>query len=286
MVHQNVEKKIMSSSGLKVSGHRFDSLFIYAMVYLTFLYGPVLVLPLFSFNDSLYVAFPLKGFTLDWYHAMANQTQLVNSLLNSLKVAAIVSVISTILGTLAAKGVTRYRITGHGTIVGFIMIPLVIPLIILGISLLVLINSIGLPLSLFTIGISHVLITVPFAMMVMISRLEGFDKHLEETSWDLGESNWVTFWRVTFPLVLPGIVASLLLCFTWSFDEFILAFFLAGKEPTLPLYIWSQLRFPKKLPNVLALGTCILLASAVMIIVASKIRSIGLKSDQKTGNLV
>ena len=286
MVHQNVEKKIMSSSGLKVSGHRFDSLFIYAMVYLTFLYGPVLVLPLFSFNDSLYVAFPLKGFTLDWYHAMANQTQLVNSLLNSLKVAAIVSVISTILGTLAAKGVSRYRITGHGTIVGFIMIPLVIPLIILGISLLVLINSIGLPLSLFTIGISHVLITVPFAMMVMISRLEGFDKHLEETSWDLGESNWVTFWRVTFPLVLPGIVASLLLCFTWSFDEFILAFFLAGKEPTLPLYIWSQLRFPKKLPNVLALGTCILLASAVMIIVASKIRSIGLKSDQKTGNLV
>ena len=217
---------------------------------------------------------------------MANQTQLVNSLLNSLKVAAIVSVISTILGTLAAKGVTRYRITGHGTIVGFIMIPLVIPLIILGISLLVLINSIGLPLSLFTIGISHVLITVPFAMMVMISRLEGFDKHLEETSWDLGESNWVTFWRVTFPLVLPGIVASLLLCFTWSFDEFILAFFLAGKEPTLPLYIWSQLRFPKKLPNVLALGTCILLASAVMIIVASKIRSIGLKSDQKTENLV
>ena len=276
----------MSSSGLKVSGYRFDSLFIYAMVYLTFLYGPVLVLPLFSFNDSLYVAFPLKGFTLDWYHAMANQTQLVNSLLNSLKVAAIVSVISTILGTLAAKGVTRYRITGHGTIVGFIMIPLVIPLIILGISLLVLINSIGLPLSLFTIGISHVLITVPFAMMVMISRLEGFDKHLEETSWDLGESNWVTFWRVTFPLVLPGIVASLLLCFTWSFDEFILAFFLAGKEPTLPLYIWSQLRFPKKLPNVLALGTCILLASAVMIIVASKIRSIGLKSDQKTENLV
>ena len=276
----------MSSSGLKVSSYRFDSLFIYAMVYLTFLYGPVLVLPLFSFNDSLYVAFPLKGFTLDWYHAMANQTQLVNSLLNSLKVAAIVSVISTILGTLAAKGVTRYRITGHGTIVGFIMIPLVIPLIILGISLLVLINSIGLPLSLFTIGISHVLISVPFAMMVMISRLEGFDKHLEETSWDLGESNWVTFWRVTFPLVLPGIVASLLLCFTWSFDEFILAFFLAGKEPTLPLYIWSQLRFPKKLPNVLALGTCILLASAVMIIVASKIRSIGLKSDQKTENLV
>ena len=276
----------MSCSGVKVSDHRFDSLFIYAMVYLTFLYGPVLVLPLFSFNDSLYVAFPLKGFTLDWYHAMANQTQLVNSLLNSLKVAAIVSVISTILGTLAAKGVTRYRITGHGTIVGFIMIPLVIPLIILGISLLVLINSIGLPLSLFTIGISHVLITVPFAMMVMISRLEGFDKHLEETSWDLGESNWVTFWRVTFPLVLPGIVASLLLCFTWSFDEFILAFFLAGKEPTLPLYIWSQLRFPKKLPNVLALGTCILLASAVMIIVASKIRSIGLKSDQKTENLV
>ena len=117
----------MSDSKSKVAGRRFDSLFIYAMVYLTFLYGPVFFLPLFSFNDSLYVAFPLKGFTLEWYRAMANQTELVNSLLNSLKVAAIVSVISTILGTLAAKGVTRYRITGHGAIVGFIMIPLVIP---------------------------------------------------------------------------------------------------------------------------------------------------------------
>ncbi len=272
--------------GLTLKGRRLDSLFVYAMAYLTFLYGPVLFLPLFSFNDSLYVAFPLKGFTLEWYRAMAEQTALVESLLNSLKVAAIVSVISTILGTLAAKGVTRYRVAGQGTIVGFIMIPLVIPLIILGISLLVLINSVGLPLSLFTIGISHVLITVPFAMMVMISRMEGFDKHLEETSWDLGESGWVTFWRVTFPLVLPGIVASLLLCFTWSFDEFILAFFLGGKEPTLPLYICSQLRFPKKLPNVLALGTCILLASALMIIVASWIRHFGLKSEKKDEALV
>ena len=103
-------------------------------------------------------------------------------------------------------------------------------------------------------------------MLVMISRLEGFEKHLEEASLDLGENGWTTFWRVTFPLAYPGIVASLLLTFTWSFDEFVIAFFLAGKDPTLPIYIWSQLRFPKKLPNVLALGACILLASGLLIV--------------------
>ena len=97
-------------------------------------------------------------------------------------------------------------------------------------------------------------------MLVLISRLEGFDKSLEEASLDLGENAWMTFWRVTFPLAWPGIVSSLLLCFIASFDEFVLAFFLSGNEATLPVFIWSQLRFPARLPGVLALGSCILLA--------------------------
>ena len=111
----------------------------------------------------------------------------------------------------------------------------------------------------------------------MISRLEGFDANLEEASRDLGESGWTTFWRVTFPLAYPGIVASLLLTFTESFDEFILAFFLAGNEATLPLYIWSQLRFPKTLPVVLALGACILMASFIVIAFAEWVRRQGVK---------
>ena len=194
--------------------------------------------------------------------------------------------ISTVLGTLAARAVTRYRLMGRGAIIGFVLVPFVIPGIILGISLLILATSFGVPLSLVTIGAGHVLITVPFSMLVMISRLEGFEKHLEEASLDLGENGWTTFWRVTFPLAYPGIVASLLLTFTWSFDEFVIAFFLAGKDPTLPIYIWSQLRFPKKLPNVLALGACILLASGLLIVFAEWIRRRGLRPGPQADAVV
>jgi spermidine/putrescine transport system permease protein len=110
-----------------------------------------------------------------------------------------------------------------------------------------------------------------------MSRLEGFDKSLEEASLDLGETGWTTFWRVTFPLALPGIVSSLLLTFIVSFDEFLIAYFLAGNDATLPIYIWSQLRFPYKLPSVLALGAAILVASAVLVVFAEWIRSRGLE---------
>jgi len=253
----------------------FGGLGAYTVLYLVFLYLPVLFLPLFSFNDSIYVAFPLKGFTFDWYKQMVNTPALIDALQASLKVAATVAVLSTILGTLAAKAVARYRMPGSGPVLGFIMLPLVIPEVIMGIALLVLANMGGIPLSLFTIGLGHMLLCVPFAMLVMVSRLEGFDKNLEESSLDLGENGWWTFWRVTFPLSVPGLIASLLLTFTISFDEFVLAFFLAGTEPTLPLYIWSQLRFPKKLPSVLALGACILIASLCIVTFAEWIRRRG-----------
>jgi spermidine/putrescine transport system permease protein len=120
-------------------------------------------------------------------------------------------------------------------------------------------------------------------MLVMISRLEGFDKNLEEASLDLGEGAWMTFWRVTFPLAIPGIIASLLLSFTISFDEFILAFFLAGTDVTLPVYIWSQLRFPAKLPSVLALGACILVASFVVVSFAEWFRRRGTQLKTASG---
>jgi spermidine/putrescine transport system permease protein len=108
------------------------------------------------------------------------------------------------------------------------------------------------PLTLWTVAAGHVLVCVPFSMLVLIARLEGFDKGLEEASNDLGESAWMTFWRVTFPIALPGIVASLLMCFTISFDEFVMAFFLSGTDQTLPVFLYSQLRFPNKLPPTLS----------------------------------
>jgi spermidine/putrescine transport system permease protein len=110
---------------------------------------------------------------------------------------------------------------------------------------------------------------------VLIARFEGFDRNLEEASADLGEDPLMTFWRVTFPLMLPGIVASLLLTFITSFDEFLLAFFLSGTEATLPVYIWGQLRFPERLPMVLALGALILTASVALVILAEHVRNLG-----------
>jgi spermidine/putrescine transport system permease protein len=270
--HVYVPSKIME-------GNRFGALFIYAVLYIAFLYVPPLFLPLFSFNDSIYVAFPLKGVTFKWYGEMAKSAGLLDALYNSIKVGAVVCIVSTIFGILAAKAVTRYAMPGKGPVVSFIMLPLVVPGIILGIALLVLTNSVGLELSLFTIGVAHVLICVPFGMLVLISRLEGFDKSLEEASLDLGENAWQTFWRVTFPLALPGVIASLMLTFLISFDEFILAFFLAGNEVTLPIYIWSQLRFPAKLPSVLALGTLILFVTMVLVAAAEWIRRRGVSAD-------
>jgi len=249
----------------------------YSVLYLVFIYLPVLFLPLFSFNDGIYVAFPLKGFTTRWYAEMVGNEALLQALKNSVMVGGSVAVIATVLGTMAARAFTRYRFAGRKPLFGIIVIPLVVPGIILGIALLVMSNRIGVELSLFTIGASHLLITTPFATLIMISRLEGFDPNLEEASQDLGETGWMTFWRVTFPLALPGIVASLLLSFTESFDEFILAFFLSGTEATLPLYIWGQLRFPARLPMVLALGTAILVASFVVIAFAEWARRRGVK---------
>ena len=240
-------------------------LHIYALLYLAFLYIPVLFLPLFSFNDAIYVAFPLKGFTTKWYEEMFSNEPMQAALLNSLKVGAVAAVVATALGIFGAKALTRYRIRGQKPVLSVIMLPLVIPGIILGVAILILMSRLGVPLSLYTVTLGHILITVPFAMATLMARFEGFDKSMEEAAADLGDNAWWTFWRVTLPMVFPGVLASLLLCFTISFDEFIMAFFLAGTEPTLPVFIYSQLRFPLKLPGVLALGACILVASFVVV---------------------
>jgi spermidine/putrescine transport system permease protein len=252
---------------------------IYAVFFVVLLYGPVLLLPMFSFNDSIYIAFPLKAFTFNWYKQMINNTALMEAVWNSVKVGVPVAIISTAFGLLAAMAFTRYRLPGRNIMLGLISVPLVIPYIILGIgNLVVLRRGLDVDLSLWTIAAGHILICTPFSMMVLISRLEGFDKSLVEASSDLGESGWMTFWRVTFPLSLPGVVASLLLAFTTSFDEYVITAFLSGNDATLPLFIYSQLRFPNRLPGVLALGSCILVLSFVVVILAERFRRRGIDS--------
>ena len=259
---------------------RGKGLVAYAVFYLAFLYVPVLFLQLFSFNDSAFITFPLSGFTTRWYEQMLADDAMLHALVNSLEVGATTALLSTLVALLAAKALTRYRVPGAAALLALTSLPLFIPDIVLGISLLILLNTVAIPLSLVSVIVGHTLICIPFAITVLMSRLEGFDKNLEEASLDLGENGWITFWRVTFPLALPGIISSLLLCFIVSFDEFLIAYFLAGNEATLPIYIWSQLRFPYKLPAVLALGASILVVSAALVVFAERVRSRGLE-DRK-----
>ena len=262
---------------------RPDGFLVYAVLYLIFIYLPVLFLPIFSFNNSKYIAFPLKGFTLKWYALMINNPGMLAALMNSLKIGVVVAILSTIFGLLAAKSVTRYRMPGRGPVISFIMVPLVIPEIILGISLLILLSLVNIPLSLLTVGFAHLLLCVPFSMLVLMSRMEGLDKSMEEAALDLGENAWMTFWRVTFPIVLPGIVASILLTFTISFDEFVLAFFLSSIDPTLPVYIWSSLRFPTRIPPTLALGATIFMLSFFLVTFAEWMRRRGVRLESTSG---
>jgi spermidine/putrescine transport system permease protein len=244
----------------------------YAIGYLLFLYAPVLLLPVFAFNDSAIIAFPLKGFTTRSFEQLWATPALQSAVLNSLYVGLAASVLSTLLGICAARASARFAFPGKQAMLGFIMLPLVLPEIIVAVSLLVVLIQLGLHLSLWTVVLGHVLICVPFSIAILNAAFLGLDRSLEEASLDLGENRLSTFLRVTLPLVMPGVIASLLIAFTISLDEFIIAFFLTGTDATLPVYIWSQLRFPAKLPTIMALGFLLLLLSLALLVAAELFR--------------
>jgi len=255
---------------------------VYAILFLVVLYAPILLIPIFSFNDSIYVRFPLRGFTTNWFVQLWDRQTVWDALWASVRVGVVVAILSTVFGVIAARAITRYRMPGRSVVITFIMMPLVIPSIIFGVALLALLSRAGVPLSLYTVAMGHLIICLPFSVATLLPRFEGFDRSMEEASADLGENGWWTFWRVTFPVVLPGIVASLLLTFTISFDEFIMAFFLSGNDPTLPVFIWTQLRFPQQFPSILALASLILFFSIPLILIAMWISRLGL-DEKKTG---
>ncbi|CAN7311590.1 ABC transporter permease [Mesorhizobium amorphae] len=257
----------------------------YAFLYVVFLYLPVIFLPIFSINTAATPKFPLSGYTLKWYEDLPRTPALLDAAWNSLVVGVSASVLATVFGILAARSITRYRYPGRRAINGLIMAPLVLPEVIVAISMLLVMLQLGLSLSLFTVVLGHVLVCIPYSMTVLTSGFEGFDRSLEEASADLGESAFGTFRRVTLPMVAPAIISSLLVCFTISLDEFIIAFFLTGTDATLPIYIWGQLRFASKLPGVLALGTLLLVASFLLMTIAEILRRRAARRTQNEGGL-
>lgn len=250
---------------------------IYAIFYLIFLYAPIFLLPLFAFNSSTIIAFPLESFTTEWFVALADISEMHSALLNSLKIAVASAVLATILGIFAAMASSRYKFPGQKGIMGFIMLPLVLPEIIVAVALLVVILRLGFSTGSWSVIAGHTLICTPFAIAILSSAFASLDPSLEEASYDLGETPASTFRRVTLPLVMPGIISALLISFTISMDEFIIAFFLTGADPTLPVYLFSMLRFPKLLPAVMALGTILVILSILLITIAEYFRRRGVK---------
>lgn len=246
--------------------------YLYAVVYLVVLYMPILLIALFSFSSAVYIAFPIKGWTLNWYSEMAASRGLLDALGNSLVVATVASLTSTTIGTLAALAYSRHQFAGRGVFGLLMLLPLALPVVVVGVALLSVLMLAGFRLSLLTVALGHVIICTPFAFGVMNSRLAGLNPDYELASADLGEPPLVTFWRVTVPMALPGLLASLLLTFTVSFDEFILSFFLSSNSPTLPVFMWSQMRFPDRLPMVLALATVILCFTCATIVAVFALR--------------
>ncbi len=237
-----------------------------------FLYFPIVALVAFSFNDSKR-NIVWKGFTFKYYIKDYHNEALFSTFMNSIIVASFSTIISTVLGTMLGLALYRYRFPGKPAFEGFAHLPIMIPEICLGIALLVFFSLIGMPLSLFTITVSHIAFTIPFVAVVIRARMSGFDTSFEEVSYDLGASQWQTFWNVTLPYLRPGVVAAALLAFTLSIDDFVITFFTAGiGSTTLPIKIYSMLRFSVT-PEVNAASTVLIVLTLALTVTAMTIQA-------------
>lgn len=254
---------------------------IYFLVVCAVLYLPILLLIIFSFNNATALVFPLKGFTLKWYGTLFENRELLKAVGNSLMIGFGSSLVATILGTMGAIAIVRFKLPGRSIFLAVAALPLVIPYIILGVSLLILFNEIGIRLSAFSAGLAHVVISIPYAMLIVASRLVGFPDNLEEAAMDLGASYWGALLRVTIPICSPALLAAFLLCFTISFDEYAIASFLVGTDATLPVYLYSQLRFPTRLPMVVALAAILMTVTMAVMLFSEWLRRVGQTPAQK-----
>ena len=214
---------------------------ILGLVFL-FLYLPIIVLIVFSFNNTkLNIIF--EGFTLNWYKELLSNTTLLNALKNTLIVATTSTLVSTIIGTISAFGLYKFNFKGKKLIDAILYVPIVIPEIVLGISLLSIYTLMNFSLGLITIIIAHITFSIPYVIVSVRSSLQGMNPQLEEVSSDLGANSIQTFFRVTLPSIAPGIFSGALLAFTLSMDDVVISYFTSGPEGnTLPLYIYSMIK--------------------------------------------
>ncbi len=235
-----------------------------------FLYAPISVLVIFSFNRSRLSARWL-GFTGEWYASLWRSDQIFQSLLNSLVVALVVTLLCVGLGTMAALVLARTPLRGRTVLDGVIYLPLLIPEIVIAVSLVIFFSLLRMELSLTTIIIAHVTFCISYVIIVVSVRLAGMDRSVEEAALDLGANEWTTFFRITLPLAAPGIVSAALLVFTTSFDDYLITSFVAGvRSTTLPLQVYSMLKRGIT-PELNAVSTAILGATIPLVYIAQRL---------------
>ena len=240
------------------------------LVYL-FLYFPIVVLIIFSFNQTKQTS-TWTGFTLDWYIKLAHNELIIKAVKNSLFVASITTIVSTFCGTLAALALGRHRFRGKGITQAILYLPIIIPEIVTAAALVTFFGAIHLRLSIWTVVLAHIAFSISYVAIVVSARLAGFDRSLEEASMDLGAGPIETFFRVTLPVIMPGVIAGALLVFTISIDDYVITSFVAGVgATTLPIQIYSMVKVGVT-PEVNAVSTLLLLFTIVMIVVSQRLQ--------------
>jgi len=244
----------------------------FALAMFAFLYLPVTVLIVYSFNRDGVGGFPPKHFTLEWYRQLFADGAIWNAVLNSLLVALGAVVLSLTLGLLAALALNRATFPGKSIFRRLVLLPLILPGIITGLSLLMFAVFAGMQLSLLTVFLGHGTALISVATTELFAGLQKMDRAQEETSLDLGATTWQTFWRVTLPNLKLSLIAAGLLIFTLSMDEIAVTFFLIGRNNTLPLEIWARLRRGIT-PEINAISTLIFAVSVILILIWYQIRT-------------
>ena len=245
----------------------------YFTLLVIFLYAPLVVLLVFAFNDGNIPTLPIKNFSTKWFGIAFGDSNLISALVRSALIAAINGICATLLGTMAAVALARRKLALRRVIVTLILLPLVVPYIVLAVGLVVLMHEFGISTSLLAVLLGHVVISLPYSVLVVLPRLRTLDPSIAEAASDLGASDIKGFLFVTVPLLMPALFSSLLIAFTISFDEFAIASFLAPPgSPTYPVFLYAGARTPALLPEVIAIGSLIIVLSLIIIALADLVR--------------
>ncbi len=263
-----------SSTFVVISPNGKRLLTLFFALFLIVLYLPTVLLIVFSFNDSTVAAFPLDGLTTKWYSLAYQSEEIRKAMWASIKVATAAAFFATLLALMASYPLARRNIRGRSFISALLLLPLVVPTVVLAVALLILFQrgpgTIGLGLS--RVMIAHVVIAVPFAVLILLPRMASIDQRLEEAAYDLGASGLQTFRRVLLPLIFPSIISAFLISFVFSIDEVVIASFLTGDQATYPVYLYSGLKFAEKTQTLIPVATIMIVLSFTIAISAELIR--------------